>query len=850
MTWRSIRRKQDLIITDWRQWARHGNYERNAVVKNQGTRGFSRRDYTVSGQSVRSRPAGQGVSHGWGRALTWAQAWRCALTVHRRPAMQGMAFLKLEEGLHLEYEAWPHTLADEAWLRGRMTNVVLGLCLVRPSRQEPCVWRATQGLRRNSMARTGSLSVGALWAAGTVGVFFFFPARPTRRGLGWCDRIWRCLANLRAENKFHTPSEVDVTLLVVCVVSHTHAAEHLQQRGQRILEDCWQWEANGQCSTGDNCSFRHDVNKRAKMTQPNPSPKSFMQQSERKTSRTRSPRGKSPSGRMFRWPCKDNLKGTCTNSFCEKWHPPECLFYKTKSVCRFGTSACMHIVRLMNNLVKGPKRVMTKVQLPCWRSMSCMIERGDPLCATHQIHDNWVAYSRTWSRRSLFSGGASTCRDQSNVWSSQRLLHVTPKFETKILRSDIFAQVNLISADAPKFEDRSLEETEWQEQGAREAAWKLAKSVLKLKEHERATFFSLSENRCLPASSLKPEEREFVVDSGASMHMISKKNLSDAEMDTLTKSCSPTIVITANGEVQTHEEATVCVKELDISLTMKVLENTPAALSLGKLCDENGYSYEWINGQKPHLIKNGIGVQCNTENFVPLVVPGLSSSSSGSSSTSKTPSKQESHSSSSSSSSSSSPSVSEIQIREREDGNNSDISSVLVSNSVDDRSGQPDETTVEWGNSLNSEIPEWLQEFRENLVDDEIPVHGGSHASSSHEASLEPIFRRREDLGKHSIYTHFPKDRNCEICKRTKITRAPCRRRNGEAVPRDEKFRWLDNSRPQGPQWQLRISKQSPIRCRGAGPSHPMDPSVSVQNQNFTRNPEKLAKVPGTREES
>ena len=92
------------------------------------------------------------------------------------------------------------------------------------------------------------------------------------------------------------------------------------------------------------------------------------------------------------------------------------------------------------------------------------------------------------------------------------------------------------------------------------------------------------------------------------MHMISKKDLSDAGMDTLTKSCSPTIVITANGEVQTHEEAIVYVKELDIFLTMKVLENTPAVLSLGELCDENGYSYEWINGQKPHLIrKTGFG---------------------------------------------------------------------------------------------------------------------------------------------------------------------------------------------------------------------------------------------------
>ena len=164
------------------------------------------------------------------------------------------------------------------------------------------------------------------------------------------------------------------------------------------------------------------------------------------------------------------------------------------------------------------------------------------------------------------------------------------------------------SPNAPKFEDWSQEETEWQEQGAREAAWRLAKSVPKLKERNKAAFFSPSENKCLPASTLKPEEREFVVDSGASMHMIIKKDLSDAEMDTLTKSCIPTIIITANGEVQTHEEATVYVKELDIFLTMKVLENTPAVLSLGKLCDENGYSGSMDQWSKTtsHL-KQGFG---------------------------------------------------------------------------------------------------------------------------------------------------------------------------------------------------------------------------------------------------
>ena len=335
-------------------------------------------------------------------------------------------------------------------------------------------------------------------------------------------------------------------------------------------------------------------------------------------------------------------------------------------------------------------------------------------------------------------------------------------------------------------------------------------------------------------------------------------------MDTLTKSCSPTIVITANGEVQTHEEAIVYVKELEIFLTMKVLANKPAVLSLGKLCDENGYSYEWINGQKPHLIKNGIRIQCNTENFVPIVIPGLSSSSSGSSLTLRTPMKQESHSSSSSSSSPSSPTVGDLSVREREDVTSSDISPVPVSKLVDDSSGRPDEdqankipktnkkeSTIErWNPCDDPEIPEWLQEFRENLVDDEIPLQGGSHASSSHEASSEPTTKRREDLGKHSVYTQFPEDRNCEICKRTNITRAPCRRRNGEAVPRAENFGDLitadhkvlsDNCESRNNHRYAVVVQDLATQWIQAYP---------CKNKNFTRNPEKLAKVPGARPET
>ena len=98
------------------------------------------------------------------------------------------------------------------------------------------------------------------------------------------------------------------------------------------------------------------------------------------------------------------------------------------------------------------------------------------------------------------------------------------------------------------------------------------------------------------------------------------------------------------------------------------------------------------------------------------------------------------------------------------------------------------ETKITVQNGATSDLPEWLQELRENLVDDRVPQRRDSHASSSHEPSLEPPPTRSVDLGKHSVYTHFPKDRNCEICQRTKINRAPCRRRIGGAVLRPEFF--------------------------------------------------------------
>ena len=167
---------------------------------------------------------------------------------------------------------------------------------------------------------------------------------------------------------------------------------------------------------------------------------------------------------------------------------------------------------------------------------------------------------------------------------------------------------------AVKFEDRSQAETERQERCARGKAWNLARNFCKLKEKDKAAFYSPTQMWIMPAAStIKPEETEFVVDSGASMHMVSKRDLNSAELE-------PTTVMTANGEVQTREEATVYVKELDLFVTVMLLEETPAVLSLGKLCEDHGFSYHSTTGQKPHVTKNSKRINCNIANYAPFVV--------------------------------------------------------------------------------------------------------------------------------------------------------------------------------------------------------------------------------------
>ena len=139
----------------------------------------------------------------------------------------------------------------------------------------------------------------------------------------------------------------------------------------------------GQCSKGDQCSFRHKSNDRANPT-PKAVPPSEPQSSKtrgRSVSRKRNARGRSQSEKFNRQPCKFFLKGTCTKSPCEYWHLPECQFCKTKSGRKFGAECSFPHWKVEEQPNKKPKKGDDKSAVAIVKSvqqLSCVSQDTEP----------------------------------------------------------------------------------------------------------------------------------------------------------------------------------------------------------------------------------------------------------------------------------------------------------------------------------------------------------------------------------------------------------------------------------------------------------------------------------------
>ena len=78
--------------------------------------------------------------------------------------------------------------------------------------------------------------------------------------------------------------------------------------------------------------------------------------------------------------------------------------------------------------------------------------------------------------------------------------------------------------------------------------------------------------------------------------------------------------MTASGKAESTEEAAVYVNELDVFVTMVLLEGSPATQSLCLFCEQIGYYYEWKKEEDVSIVvKDGKVTRCKLENNVPFV---------------------------------------------------------------------------------------------------------------------------------------------------------------------------------------------------------------------------------------
>ena len=153
-------------------------------------------------------------------------------------------------------------------------------------------------------------------------------------------------------------------------------------------------------------------------------------------------------------------------------------------------------------------------------------------------------------------------------------------------------------------------------------------------------------------------------------------------------------------------------------MTVQLLNETLAVLSCGRLCEEHGDIYEWASGQRPHLTKNGERILCKTENVVPVVVLHI---------------------------------VSAGIIEHRVQHDYGETEAILRKSKNKNQKKSTNQAT----RSRLRDIAEWLEEFTDNL---EVTVVQAP-ANTSHDSESPAKVATR----KQSIYTHFPKDRNCNL---------------------------------------------------------------------------------------
>ena len=370
-----------------------------------------------------------------------------------------------------------------------------------------------------------------------------------------------------------------------------------------------------------------------------------------------------------------------------------------------------------------------------------------------------------------------------------------------------------------KIEDRSQEETDRQERCARGKVWNLARNFYKLKEKDQATFDSPADKWIMPAAStIKSEEREFVVDSEASMHMVSKRDFNSAELI----GDHEDIEESDDGDDGQRRGANASWRNTRSSFTWEVLGYRPLDQWSETTSHQKSQTDRMQHGQlrtirDPWSIDEFLYFIFTC--FANIFIAGYCDQH-GKIQQQK-----------------------EVKLRVRSHGETRRVNQ------------QKPKTQIKMETTRNYKVNYCRMCRNGYRISRRIWwIRMFNHINTLPALLINYQWSREQKWvpgpGKHSIYTHIPKEPNCGICLKTKITRASCRRRAGTVVPRAKKFGDIITADHK----VLSEGSESRDNNRYAGSGTRFGNSVvtipPVQYRNFSGDPEETNEVPGADEEA
>ena len=217
-------------------------------------------------------------------------------------------------------------------------------------------------------------------------------------------------------------------------------------------------------------------------------------------------------------------------------------------------------------------------------------------------------------------------------------------------------------------------------------------------------------------------ERRLIVDSGASFHMVDSGSLTPKEKKTI-RSCTPIPLQTANGIVYADKSAKIYIRALSLTVDALMLKDSPPVLSLGRLCTENGLSYIWTCNKVPYLIRaDGTGprIECIPKFNVPFITTVTGDAT--------------------------------TQIEPEP---------------------QCDATQLDTQIDTQSDTEATPREKDPPTRKEKAKQEREKEAAAKRNRKREKY--KKSSQTEHNVFTHYPKDPNCDVCRSCKTTRAHCR---------------------------------------------------------------------------